>query len=216
MERVKEVRDFQEVPPEKYEGIDLNRLAVYGIFLLLESAIPVTFENLVVALYRMFPKKFCIEGFEEYPDAARVNRALLQLRPKYRDWARGSVHTGFTLTETGKAVVRQTKELLEGGVPHLPARRTPRPRTRDLSKDLAEITESGLFRAYSTGRLDSVPQRLVYDLLHAFPYTPRKVLIKRMNELVQMAKQCHRDEIVRFLQWVESSYPTLFKDVPHG
>jgi hypothetical protein len=57
-----------------YSSIDLNRLASFTIHWLKERRIPMTFENIVVASFRMFPVKFALEGYSEYPDAARINR----------------------------------------------------------------------------------------------------------------------------------------------
>ena len=105
---IKNVRDLKPFDERTYEGISLNQLATYTIDLLTKKGFPITFETLTVALFKMFPKKFCLYGFEEYPDAARVNRSLLQLRPKYRNWALGDTKKGYVLTSQGREIAEIT------------------------------------------------------------------------------------------------------------
>ena len=206
--------EFAPFPAENYDSIDLNRLAVFGIATLQERAIPTSFENIVVALFKLFPTKFHLVGFSSYPDAARINRALLQLQPKYRNWARGSVHKGFILTESGKAVVEQTRALLRAGTPVSRSRMkrvSPRPRTRDPQTELIEIEGSEMFKLYQAGRQEDVEKNLIWELLHAYPYTPKKALKQRMKLLENMAENAKRDDIKTFLEWVISRFGVTFQ-----
>ena len=206
--------DFTPFPKENYENIDLNRLAVFSITTLQERAIPTSFENIVVTLFKLFPTKFHLVGFPSYPDATRVNRALLQLQPKYRNWARGSVHKGFTLTESGKAVVEQTRMLLQGGAsPQSRVKRaTPQPRTRDPQTELMEIEGSEMFKLFRAGRQQDVEKNLIWELLRAYPYTPKKALRQRMKLLENLAENAKRHDIGDFLMWVTTRFEGIFRE----
>lgn len=130
-----------------YDSFDLNRLVSFTIQWLQELSIPTTFENIVVAAFRMFPEKFAPQGYPEYPDAARTNRALLQLGPKYRNWARGSVQKGFVLTDSGLSEVRRVKEALSGTIPAADKKlkQGGKPRTLNLAEELQSIERSALY-----------------------------------------------------------------------
>lgn len=209
-----ELRKLKPFKPEVYENIDLNRLTVYAIWMLQENKIPVTFENIVVTLYRMFPKKFSLFGFQEYPDAARINRALLQLRPKYRNWAVGDVTRGFILTEIGKGVVKQTEELLKNPQKQRTKIKIPKggkERTKQ-EKDIKEIETSDIYKKYTSNDLESITNYDFWNLLHAMSYTPPKALRKYMNDLKESAKSLERNELLEFLNWIEKKYNRFFRE----
>src|SRR2546426_9038495 len=112
--------DLKPYPLDQYGNIDLNRLTVFTIYLLNKRDIPTTLENIGVANFRMFPRRFAMVGFPDYPDVTRVNRALLQLRPKYRNWAMGNAKLGWQLTVAGeeeaKALLRKFGDNRAAGV----------------------------------------------------------------------------------------------------
>ena len=51
------VEGLEPFPEETYRNMDLDRLAVYTMALLLENNIPLYFDYIVVALFRLFPEK---------------------------------------------------------------------------------------------------------------------------------------------------------------
>lgn len=201
--------------PSAYENIDLNRLAAYAIKLFEDEGISTTFERLVVTLFKLFPKKFALIDFEEYPDATRINRALLQLRPKYRNWATGKVSAGFVLTDSGRAIAEQTEKMLQtvnknNADTNLKQKGTSRLRTRDLAQELIEIQSSSIFDKYRLGKFDEIETREVYDLLNAFPYTPKTALKKRLNSMADVALKEDRQDIYQFITWVKKEFHSVF------
>lgn len=210
--------DLKPWPEGAYSGLDLNRLAVYALSWIQEKRVPANFENLVVLLYRMFPAKFSLVNYPEYPDATRVNRALLQLQPKYRNWARGNVQKGYTLTETGRVVVGQTKTILEsfsgaaGSAAEIVKRKAPKARTRDPHADLADVDQSTIFKLFQEGKQDQADSTLIWELLRAYPYTPKKALRERLRLLENVADLAGRGDVKQFLSWVKTRYATVLMD----
>jgi hypothetical protein len=212
LSKTQQVNNFNPFPVNLYDGIDLAGLAAYTIMRLQELQIPATFENLVVALFRLFPAKFNLEGFNQYPDAARAGRTLLQLGPKYRNWARGSVQKGFTLTQSGLTKAGLVANILISGQP---IENTPRrqaiPRTMDLSKELISLEDSTLFLKWKTGKLSQGEPRELFDLLGAYAYTPSRALRDRALFLENSAKQAGRADLRDFLQAVRRQFADLFR-----
>lgn len=204
------LEDVPEFPEAAYSDFDLNRLVCFTLSWLQDHRIPTTFENIVVAAFRMFPAKFALEGYASYPDAARTNRALLQLRPKYRNWARGNVQKGFILTESGIAEVAQVREALHGTAPRGrgPGRRQAQglPRTMDLSQELQQLELSALFAKWQGNQLDTGTVLEFLDMLNAYAYTPPKALKERIDILESTARQLERDDLVDFLQAVRKTF----------
>jgi len=211
------VEQFEPYPEGSYVNVDLTGLAAFTIERLNELHLPNTFENLVVALFRLFPAKFSLVGFDEYPDAARVGRTLLQLGPKYRNWARGSVQKGFVLTEAGKAKVADVARILAGAKSADVSRRQEaiprtRPRTRDFSKDIQTIEESPLYRRWKTEKILAGTSMDLFDLLGAFAYTPARVLRDRLKMLETIAEEVERADIAEFLKTVRKEFGRQLQD----
>lgn len=73
------------IDPERYVEIDHDRLLAYVVTRMNALSLRVTFENVTAAAFALFPKVFCLSGYPQYPDAARVNRTLLHGGPKYKN-----------------------------------------------------------------------------------------------------------------------------------
>src|SRR5260370_30271249 len=185
-----------------YQSFDLNRLVSFAIHWLQEQRIVTTFENIVVAAYRMFPEKFALEGYPEYPDAARVNRALLQLGPKYRNWARGSVRKGFVLTASGLIEVGRVKDALSSAKPaeQLKPKQRTAPRTLNLSEELLGIERSALYAKWSKGALSEGTTLDLLEMLSAYAYTPSRALRDRLAVLENTANHLGRKGLLYLLE----------------
>jgi hypothetical protein len=206
-----EIAEFRE---STYANFDLNRLVSFTVHWLQQRDTPTTFENIVVAAFRMFPTKFALEGYPTHPDAARVNRALLQLRPKYRNWARGSVRKGFVLTESGLTEVRRVADALAGlSVAEQPAqKRQTAPRTMDLSQDLASVGTSSLFAKWQNQGLDKATVLEFLDMLNAYAYTPPRALRERLAFLENASLQVGRQDIFEFLREARKTFSQQLRD----
>src|SRR5260370_34050138 len=197
-----------------YQSFDLNRLVSFTIHWLQEQRIVTTFENIVVAAYRMFPEKFALEGYPEYPDAARANRALLQLGPKYRNWARGSVRKGFVLTASGLIEVDRVKDaLLSANPPEQlkPEQRTAA-RTLNLYEELLGIERSALYAKWSKGALSEGTTLDLLEMLSAYAYTPSRALRDRLAVLENTAKQLGRKDLLEFLESVHKKFTSELRN----
>ncbi len=203
---------FQPFASSNYIGMDNNRLAIYAIALLEENGIPRTQEAVTVALFLMFPEKFSLVGFPQYPDTERVNRTLLQLGDKYRNWATGNKHVGYTLNDAGRHVLDQTQSLLRKPELQAPKKRTPRERTRDPNAEVAEIEQSNLFRAFGSKQTEKLNEYDFWELMQAFPYTPKQALKNRFKEMQEAARLAAREDVIEFLKWIREQYTTFFEE----
>jgi hypothetical protein len=202
-DRLQTIAAYKE---KQYQRIDLTGLASFVIKWLQDQHIPTTFENIVVALFRMFPLKFALEGYPDYPDAARVGRSLLQLGPKYRNWARGSVQKGFVLTDSGLTKVARVRQILmTSELPNQETfhKRKPLPRTMDLSKELAPLESSPLFQMWKEGKLAEGNTMEFLIMLGAYSYTPIRAIRDRVKLLKETASQAGRDDLAVFLKDVQ-------------
>lgn len=212
------VRDLKPYPLDRYGSIDLNRLTVFTIFLLNKLDVPTTFENIGVANFRLFPRRFAMVGFAEYPDVVRVNRALLQLRPKYRNWAMGNAKLGWQLTRAGEAEARALSDrlgdnssLIGDDVPDQMAAEPSGKNKRTVHAEdaAARVRISPLFKKSLIGWKDVEPLE-VYDVLDAYTHTRPEALRHRLKRLRSAAASAGDKEIVEFLDQLQQRFSLLF------
>jgi hypothetical protein len=197
------------IAAESYRDLDLNRLAVYAIGVLREERIAVSFENLVVTLFRLFPEKFALRGYE-YPDANRVNRALLQLGPRYRNWARGSTGTGFALTPLGEQALQEARERLRSPESASGRRlRSTAGYTWDATADLEELKATESYRRFHDGGTQALVNDDVWNALNAFSYTPEAAVRSRIITLRDYASRAGDAEVGTFLDALRDRFEAM-------
>ena len=102
--------------PEQYQGEALSKLTTVGILKLHEIKLDASFENITVILYKLFPEKFSLINFPEYPDTIRVNRAMTS-HLITAGYVEGTLKTNsYLLTGKGRIVAEETLERIESGV----------------------------------------------------------------------------------------------------
>jgi len=194
---------------EKYQNIDLNSLVVFVIDILNKNGVPLSFENICAATYLMFPKKFSLLGFDEYPDATRINRALLQLRPKYQNLATGDVKSGFSLTEKGKMRVNKAEFYLSK-TNEKKVYKDTRPKSEE--KIINELKESIAYKKFEANKLDEIQIEDIYGFLQATPYTSKENIRKHLNMMIDIANERGDKKIVEFIKSVKNKFSKLFKN----
>src|SRR5438105_1995381 len=85
----------------KYDELSLASLTAYSVYWLMQWGLPTTLENVSVLNFRLFPAKFAMVGWPRFPDVNRTNRSVLQMRPKYRNFATSITNKGIFLNERG-------------------------------------------------------------------------------------------------------------------
>lgn len=192
---------------EKYKNIPLNSLVVYVIDFLGKNQIPLSFENICVAAYQMFPKKFSLQDYDEFPDAARINRVLLHLRPKYENLAEGNVKSGFILTPKGKLIIQTVESLLEQKIQGEPEETRPKPE----GKRINEIRSSIAFQKFIQNKFDDIQMDEIYGFLQATSYTSKKSIRNFLAETQTIAKDRDDGDVFNFIKAVKTKFGYLFK-----
>ncbi|MCK4902400.1 MAG: hypothetical protein KAS76_03500, partial [Thermoplasmatales archaeon] len=145
--------------------------------------------------------------FDEYPDATRVNRVLLHLRPKYENLAEGNVKSGFILTERGKLKVKTTKSLLnqDSEGEHIETRH------KFENKRIDEVKNSITYKKYTEGNFDEIQIDEVYGFLQATPYTSKKNIRQLLNQILSIARDKNDTDLEGFINSIKKKFGYLFK-----
>jgi len=221
----RELLTVQPIPVSRYENEQLAALTVYSINWLRQWALRPTVESITVLNHRLFPKRYGMDSFPEFPDANRTLRSLLQCGPKYRGWLSGSNKRGYVITPTGQALVEellrrvgypQVGDILLGHASEVPRQRSMNrkemARDVDFGAEVAKLRESKLFERWITGALHERDLIHVYSALGVFDHTPVVAKRKKLNDLKDSAKRVGDSEIEHLLDNVEITFPGLFRD----
>jgi hypothetical protein len=224
---VKDEKDIVKIaskPPNLYQDVPLVFLTAYSLFWLHEWKIRRTIEAIAILNWRLFPEKFAMVGFNEYPDAFRTNRSLLQMQPKYRNLLTGAAVKGFSLNERGMEKARELISVFgvpvtDSGVVLGDAKKVesstakPRPaRSIEPKREIARIKGSKLFQKWKQGEMTDRDLIHVHTLLAIFDHTPTAVRMRAMKEVEDAARKTDDDEALRFLSEIRKTFPQALKN----
>lgn len=196
-----------------YKNISLTSLTAYSIFWLSEWSITTSYENISVINSKLFPGKFSMVGWSQFPDAFRTNRSLLQMRPKYRNLAYSASDKGVFLNENG---LKEAKALINSlGIPTVSGKeisysKTERGKGRSRSVHpedaIKKIKQSRIYGLYIEGLFDSSEAIHLIGLLGVYDHTPSKEKKRKLKELIDFAKEINNKEVVGFLNQVQEKF----------
>jgi hypothetical protein len=217
----RDIEKIAAIDPAKYEDIPLQPLVVYALYWLHEWELRRTIEAVAVLSWRLFPMKFSMVGWPQYPDQLRTNRSLMQCGPKYRNWLTGAAVNGYSLNPRG---IEKAHELIaQIGVPVLKdgssadftplvERNEPKgsARTIEPAREVAKARQGRLFQKWNEGVLGERDLIHVHALLGVFDHTPKKIKAKKMKDLERAAEDICDEEMLRFFRDVRDTFPVLF------
>ena len=65
---------FPKFPSEIYDRIALNDLVTYAVYFLSQSGGEINAEDIVATCFKLFPERFQLRGYSEWPDSTVVNK----------------------------------------------------------------------------------------------------------------------------------------------
>jgi hypothetical protein len=199
-----DLNQFAAFEGDRYAGIDHDRLVAYVVKLLDERRIRTTFEHITVAAYRLFPNVFALEGFPEYPDAARVNRTLLHGGPKYRDYLTGRATTGYSLSIRGETAAKETAEMVSGSAGprrHRGRAKAPRAFYERIER---EVRTSDAFKSWHAKATVEIED--FYLFLHLLPGSTKAAVRENLKAIRSQLEDSKAEDIASFLGFIEQHF----------
>jgi hypothetical protein len=196
------IQKLKPVEVNAYENIDLDHLVMFAIGWLSDNEIELSTENIVVATFKLFPKKFSLSGYLNYPDSTRVEKCLWRFTSTGKQWLSGKSRHGFMVTEQSRTHIAEAQELLLGSKV-----KTPRigSRTRRKEALLAEITGSAAYSKFSTGTTNNISQADICYVLQGTLDSKRETLRENLRSLMGIAEDLERADLLPFLKYIEDA-----------
>jgi hypothetical protein len=204
--------ELQPLLHETYEGVGLDLLTIYAVGEVSERKMDLSYENIVVAAFRLFPKKFSLLGYPLFPDSERVHHVLrrhVYAKDRHKQWLRGKFAHGFELTEGGRQVLQEAREALAVATPQ---RKKVLSHTRRFERILEEVKCSPAYRKYDEGHRDSVSEAECCHVLQGTLDSNRQVLLDNLRQLQNIAIDLEQTDIAEFFGWLDDRFRPFLRE----
>lgn len=186
---------------EGYENIDLDRLTLIGVKMLENNGIEPTYENIVVTIFKLFPKRFSLFGFSHYPDAKRIHDCLWHCTYKTKMWLIGNAKSGFRLTNKGRYILEETEKNLKQK--KFDQKYISEPVKRKEWYFINSIKNSSTFQKFLIGKKEEISNHEMRVALKATEKTSDETLFKNLNLLLIYAEKLEEKRVIEFLIFVK-------------
>lgn len=200
-DKIERLNLFEEA---KYENVDLDHLIVYVMGQLEEIGADLSFENAVVAAFKLFPKKFSLLGYPSYPDSSRVHSCLWRCSTdKKKQWLGGNNKKGFIITDRSREIIKKAESLLSG-LSSKKIKVTSQTRRKEII--LAEVMSSPAYLKYTKGQSDSITEADFCFLLQGTLDSSRETLKNNLFSLKKFTEELGRYDVLTFLNLLEQRF----------
>lgn len=197
--------------PKVYAHISYDDLLVYALFKLQQENKHSTFENLVYECFALFPRRFQLPGYPNWPDSSLVEKSWLRCRSD-KGLIYGSKSKGFTLTSKGLFITKSVESKLTN------KSNTKRPskkgdvRTRS-GRLVKHIENSDAYKKYFKDEsVMGISEFEFCDLLYSTLDTNPVLRRRNLEELEYHASVYERTDILVFLTKCKKKFEKLLVD----
>jgi len=194
---------------EVFSHVDNDRLILYVVSILVERDIEPTFDKIVVTAFKIFPSRFSLIGFPQFPDAKRVHDCLWHCTYKTKMWLSGNAKSGFGITEKGRYVLDETKRRLSGEVEVSKEFATKARRKEVYFVELLKRTSA--FRKFTEGKGNSISTVEIRELLRVGNETSKEIIQKNLQRYSEYAQKLEAKDVKEFLKFVQTKWSDLFE-----
>jgi hypothetical protein len=208
MEKDNDIKKLKIDNESLLEGWDNDRLILYIVNILETKNIPTTFDKIVVASFLLFPKRFSLIGFSEYPDAKRVHDCLFHCTYKTKKWIEGGAKQGYKVSEKGMYIFKQAIEGKENR--YLNKKESFKERSFGgvaKRKERAIIDKAKKSKAYDyfiSGKIYEIDLDYLKEALRCTPDASKEDIADRYRILYQYAKEIGTEKLFfKFLEKIK-------------
>ena len=200
--------NLKSIKANKYESLGTDRLILYAVSELSKNKVEATFDNVVVAAFKLFPKRFSLIGFPDHPDGKRVHDSLFHCTYKTKKWLSGNAKSGYALTRKGEYFLDGTKKVLRGEV-KLTTKRELKPKRKEVTF-INLLKESSTYKKFTSKKETDISEDEIWSILRCDKSGPEECLIKNLNLYLNYAEKLENEEVIKFLKYIKVKWSKLF------
>ena len=208
------VTEFPQFAPDIYRRIALNDLVIYTLYFLSQSGKEIVFEDVVATCFKLFPDRFHLRGYADWPDSTVVNKRWLDCRGK--GLLQGSTAAGFSLTAKGLELAERIAAVPTGerrlfGKPEI-EKVGSEMRTR-AGRFVRSLESSEAFESSSEDRsATNVSEFDFRNMLLCTMETSATTLRNNLEQFRQYASLYQRKDLLEFLEHCKNKYANLLSN----
>jgi len=203
--KIEKLKCFESL---RYKKIDLDRLIMYVIGELEKINVDLSFENVTVAAFKIFPEKFSLLGYPEYPDSNRVHNCLWRCSDKPKQWLGGKLRQGFIINEKSRIIIGEAEKMLNG-FSIKGSKASSKTRRKEML--LSEVLSSSAYKKYLDGKKSAIKKQDICFLLQGTLDSSQELLKGNLKIYIKYADELENNDAKEFLLWVEKNIDSLFK-----
>jgi hypothetical protein len=206
--------DIPKFESSQYARIALNDLVTYSVYFLSQSGDEITAEDIVAACFLLFPKRFELRGYPQWPDSTVVNKRWIDCRNK--DLITGSTAEGFKLTPKGLKIADRVGETLR--VQGLPTQRNSKNKVRAETRTRAgkfvrELEDSTAYKQYlAAGAEANISEFDFRSMLLGTLDTLPSTLRSNLEQFKQHVMLYERLDLLNFLRFCEVKFAKILME----
>ena len=199
------INGLTSIEYSKYKSItSYEKLMIYVAMVLEKEKIPLTFNYLCIAAFKIFPDAFCCdEEFKEFPSVDRLNRTMMHLKyvKNAKPYIAGSVKNGYTITSFGRTVAKQVEAIIENAVvDNTVSVPIVDKHKKGFARDYIEFTKGeGYLKYLSTKKVDIM---YIWSFYKVTPYTQIKSTKENLKNVLQYAKEKEDLDCIKYIEEV--------------
>ena len=204
---------MSQIPSKLYSDVSLDELVTYSIHELLEAQLEATFENIVAKCFELFPDKFSLMGYPQWPDSARVNKSWLRCRTDFK-YIKGSVKSGFAITSKGLDAVERVQKKLKRPITEkvVVSRKKAKERSRE-EEFIKDLEQSEMYKRYLINQEQTEMSHFEFcDMLYCTLESSAKALRDHLEKLKGYAQKLNRNNVLEFLLFAENKFSHLLRN----
>jgi hypothetical protein len=182
-----------------YISLDKDRLVLFAVGFLESKKIEPTFDKIVITTFKLFPKKFSLIGFPEYPDGRTIYYCVFNHCTLTKKWLLGNMQSGFKITERGRYFLDETKKMLEGRIKINRTYKTV-PRRKEATF-ITELKKTNVFKKYMGDIKEEITKFEIYEALKA-PLNAKELALAHLEKYLDYANKIGDLQAIKFLEVV--------------
>jgi len=186
------IMSLKESEYKNYEYVkSADKLILFAIDLLEKNHVEPRFDHIVISAFKLFPKKFSMPLYSEYPDALRVDHCLLHCSYGNK-WLDGSIKQGYKLNETGRSILEGfLKEISQQKKEDITHRKVVNRKEKAI---IDQLIKSKAYSYFLNNKLGDLDADYIKEALRCTPAADEETIKNNIKKIENYAKDIGADK----------------------
>lgn len=203
--------NIQKFDRQIYLKISLNDLVVFTVYFLSQLGNEIITEDIVAGCFLLFPERFALRGYPQWPDASVVTKRWIDCRNK--DWIVGSTARGISLTPKGLAIAEKIYKTLTGKRPLILRTKTSKDTRSRADRFIQAIISSDAYKIFLDGGKEAKMSEFDFrSMLMCTMDSSAHTLRNNLEQFKQYVSSRERKDLLEFLDCLARKFKNILFD----